>query len=35
MLEVMSVDAVNQEVANVKARIEAKVRAMEAASKGS
>jgi hypothetical protein len=33
MLEVMSVDAVNQEVANLNARIDAKVRAMEAASK--
>jgi hypothetical protein len=34
MLEVMSVDAVNQEVANLNARIDAKVRAMEVASKG-
>lgn len=33
MLEVMSVDAVNQEVANLNARIEAKVRAMDAANK--
>jgi hypothetical protein len=34
MLEVMSVDSVNQEVANLNARIDAKVRAMEAAQKG-